>query len=88
VFETPHEDSSSLLAVRPLLNSALHVVLCTRGTIWYRLVGVNLAASNISADAVAMISTTAVYYNMKAEFTPPVQVSAPPNTSFTSGACR
>ena len=62
------------------------VVLCGRGTVWYRLVGVNLAQSNFTADAVTVIDALSQYTTLNVKVPPFVQVVTA-NSSSASGAC-
>ena len=61
------------------------------GTVWYRLVGVNLTESNIVADAEQAVTLITARGNMNITFGPFVQVVAPeagvtPRASATANA--
>ena len=63
------------------------MVLCGRGTVWYRLVGVNLAQSNFTEDASTVIDSLAQFVTLSVELSPFVQAVAA-NSSAASGACQ
>ena len=65
---------------------ALHDgVLYGRGTVWYRVVGVDMSQGNLAADISTSVSYIASQLNMEVKFGTFVQVVAP-NTSVSSGA--
>ena len=90
---SPRDDSDpmyhrSIFGLRPPLKEATGSWMCGRGTVWYRLVGVESAGydtGNFTNNAVAAVAYVTAELNLTATFTPFVQVVAP-DTSIVSGA--
>ena len=63
------------------------LVLCVRGTVWYRLVGVDLSQGNLTADVESSVRLITSQLSVQLTFGTFVQVVAP-NASVSSGATR